>query len=69
MLNSPRAVANLLGLDAHLIQQRQVEIRHRCTAFVLNMPTGFETAIAASEQERGQILVRMSIPITQPAAI
>src|SRR5262245_9902337 len=64
-----RAVTKLLELHAHLVQQREIEIRHWCPLGVANVPATPETTARPAHHQRRQIHVVMRVRVAHPAAI
>jgi hypothetical protein len=62
MLDGARAVADMFGVDAHPIEHRQVQVRHRGVSRIRDVPSGTELAAVSREQDR-KIVVRVEIAV------
>src|SRR5262245_43911206 len=69
MFDLARAVADLFGTRAHAIEQRQVKVRHGLVRLVDDVASGFQSAVATTGQQNGQILVIMAVAVTDAATV
>ena len=69
MLQFARAVADVFGRDAHVVEHGHVEIRHGRFFGVTDMTAGAESAVAAARYGYRQIVVRVLVSVSQTAAV
>src|SRR5580704_6377636 len=62
-------VADFVHRNAHAVQHRHKEVRHRSFGGVLYMPPRCQSRAAAAGQHRRKILVQVLVAIAKPAAI
>ena len=68
-LETAGAVAELVLPNAELVQDAQIEIRHRSVWRVLDVTASFELTRCASNQENRQRIVIVLIAVAECAAV
>ena len=68
MLDLSVAVAQLLGGDAHAVQQRQVQVGHGGVR-IDDVTAGGKLTVPAAQYDRRQIAVAVDVPVAQTAAV
>src|SRR5581483_7937644 len=63
------AVAQLVGADAHAVEQGQPEVVQRRLALVLDVPAGLQAATALAGDEDRQVVVRVPVAVADRAAV